>query len=63
MGVPKDPRKVAIDAVHAEYGAQIRAAKFAYDAAVRKALEQRNEGLQNIVRRLEPLPRQEQEAG
>lgn len=58
MPIPKDPRKAAIDAVHAEYGRRIREAKFAYDAAVRAALEERNEGLQNIVRRLEPLPRE-----
>lgn len=63
MPIPKDPRKAAIEKVHAEYGAQIRAAKFAYDAEVRAALEAKAEGLQNIVRRLEPLPRQEQEAG
>lgn len=65
MGVPKDPRKAAIEKVNAEYGAAIREAKFAYDAAVRAALAKKSEGLQNIVRRLEPLPREtpEKEAG
>lgn len=59
MPVPKDPRKTAIEAVEAEYGAEIRAAKFAYDARVRAAINKRSESLQNLVRRLEPLPRQE----
>ena len=59
MPIPKDPRKAAIERVEAEYGEEIRAAKFAYDAAVRKAINKRSEALQNLVRRLEPLPRQE----
>lgn len=45
----KDPRQAAVDAVYAEYGEQVRAAKFAYDAAIRAALEKRNEALGRIA--------------